>query len=897
MMTRSYRIAAAVAALCFTALTAAAADSAPFDLKGPDVEVLVTRGGKTLPIAKVPALQAGDRLRIHPDLPDTQSVHYLLIIAFMRGVTNPPPPTWFFKAETWKPPFHDEGLEVTVPAEAQQAAIFLAPETSGDIKTLRNAVRGRPGSFVRVLQDLNLASLERARVETYLAAMHQVPPTDEAAIKEDSTTLARSLSLKINQDCFLRPTSEQAQCLTTNTESMAVDMGQSSTSVVAQLTTGATSDLATQLAYTPGAGAGYYSAYVGAIFDVARILDGLHTALYQYIPALSSADNDTMHTKLNVPPSFRNPKSVIIISLPPVEPTALPTLSPVNLKQAACLQKPHTVLGIVGDPALYSTQYGHDFVLHFTDKQGKPLDLPATPDATLGGLKLDGSKVDTSRFALSATGALKGMWGFAAYDGPTFTFDISHASSWKVASTDQTALVIGRTDTLHLEDDEAACVSEVDVKVPGGSTSKAEFKISKPTEIEVQVPLKDAQPGALSVLVKEWGLATTDEVALNSYAEAGHLDSLTAYAGDPQILLKGTRLDEVSGVDFQNVHFNPGKLSREGGQDQLTLIAANAPAAQAFTVGQSGKAKFSLKDGRTLELPVEIAPARPRVTTLSRDVQVPANDNSIHLTDQGEVPQDGSLTFSLKTVIPAAFPRSEKIEVATEDDSLKTTLSLSDSSLVLEDATTMLATLDPRKSFGPSIFGPLRYRPVANDGTTGDWQSLGTVVRLPVVAGVTCPRLPRHAEPSAPENAPLVAPVNAPATAAAPDAAATTVAPTPSTPEASTPDANTPAASSQPGIAPSNPGDAVTLQPGRRTLKVDAPPAALPDPAQATSCTLRGSNLFLIDSIASDAAFTHSIQVPEGFPGQSINVPRPQAKTLYVKLRDDPDVVNTLQVP
>jgi hypothetical protein len=729
-----------------TALTAAAADSAPFDLKGPDIEVHVTRAGKTLPIAQVPALQAGDRLRIHPDLPDTQSVHYLLVVAFMRGVTNPPPPTWFFKAETWKPPFRDEGLEVTVPAEAQQAAIFLAPETSGDIKTLRNAVRGRPGSFVRALQDLNLASLERARVDTYLAAMHQVPPTDEAAIKDASTTLARSLSLKINQDCFLRPTAEQAQCLTTNTDNMAVDTGQNA-SVVAQLTTGATSDLATQLAYTPNAGAGYYSAYVGAIFDVARILDGLHTAQYQYIPALSSADGDTMHTKLNVPPSFHNPKSVIIISLPPVEKAALPTLSPVNLKQVACLQKPQTVLGIVGDPALYSTDYGHDFVLHFKDRQGKTLDLPATPDATLGGLKVDGSKVDTSRFALTATGSLKGMWGFENYDGPSFTFDISHASTWKTAPADQTALVVGRTDNLHLEDDEAACVSEVDLKIPGGATTRADFKVSKPTEIEVQVPLKDVKPGALSVLVKEWGLSTTDEVALNSYAEAGHLDSLTAYAGDPQVLLKGTRLDEVSGADFQSVHFTPGKLSREGGQDQLTLIAANPAAAQAFTVGESGKAKFALKDGRILELPVEVAAARPRVTTLSRDVQVPASDSTIHLTDQGEVPQDGGLTFSLKTVIPAIFPRTEKIEVATEDQSLKTTLSLTDSSLVLEDATTMLATLDPRKSFGPSIFGPLQYRPVANDGTTGDWQPLGTVVRLPVVNGVSCPRAPRHAEP------------------------------------------------------------------------------------------------------------------------------------------------------
>ncbi len=824
----------------------------------------VTRGGRSLPIAEVPRLQAGDRLRIHPNLPDTQSVHYLLVVAFMRGVTNPPPETWFTKAETWKPPFHDEGLEVVVPPEAQQAAIFLAPETNGDLKTLRKTVQGRPGSFVRALQDLDLASLERARIDAYLAAMHQVPLNNEAAIKDTSTILARSLSLKINQDCFLRATSEQAQCLTQNTDQMVVDPGQSA-SVVAQLTNGATSDLAAQISYTPTAGGGYYSAYVGAIFDVAKILDSLHTAQYQYIPALLSERDDTIHTKLNNPPSFHNPKSVIVISLPPIEPTPLPTLTPVNPKETECLQKPRTVLSIVGDPALYSTEYGHGFVLHFTDKQGVPLDLPATPDATLGGLKVDGSQVDTSRFGISATGSLKGMWGFESYDGPSFTFDISHATQWKIAPNEQTALVVGRTDTLHLEDDEAACVSEVDVKIPGGSTNKAGFKVSKPTEIEVQVPLKDAAPGDMSVLVKEWGLPTTDEVALHSYAEAGRLDSLTAYAGDSQMLLKGTRLDEVSGAELKGVHFNPGKLTRQGDVDELTLVAANPAAAAAFAAGASGKVKFTLKDGRTMDVPVEVQAPRPRVTTLSRDVQIPPADESIHLTDQTEVPQDGGLTFSLKTVVPATFPRSEQIEVSTDDDSLKTTLSLTDSSLVLEDSTTMLATLDPRKSFGPSIFGPLRYRPIAGDGTKGDWQPLGTVVRLPVVSGISCPRLSKaHPDPAAD---PPPAPADPPASAMS--ISTSTTPQTGPTLQTSTPAASQDTGAAQTGVTP-------------------VPQAV---------CTLQGSNLFLIDSVASDAAFTHSVQVPEGFSGSIINVPRPTAKMLYVKLRDDPEVVNTMQVP
>jgi len=52
---------------------------------------------------------------------------------------------------------------VTVPEEAQQALIFLAPETGGDFSTLRKAVKNRPGTFVRAVQDLQAASGDRMR--------------------------------------------------------------------------------------------------------------------------------------------------------------------------------------------------------------------------------------------------------------------------------------------------------------------------------------------------------------------------------------------------------------------------------------------------------------------------------------------------------------------------------------------------------------------------------------------------------------------------------------------------------------------------------------------------------------------------------------------------------------
>src|ERR1700759_957070 len=86
--------------LCLAA-TALLADPAPFDLVGPRIGVKVKHGDQTLPITAVPNLAVGDKLFIYPDFPPGQSAHYLLIAAFLRGSTNPPPENWFFKLETW----------------------------------------------------------------------------------------------------------------------------------------------------------------------------------------------------------------------------------------------------------------------------------------------------------------------------------------------------------------------------------------------------------------------------------------------------------------------------------------------------------------------------------------------------------------------------------------------------------------------------------------------------------------------------------------------------------------------------------------------------------------------------------------------------------------------------
>jgi hypothetical protein len=118
-------VAACFFAACMT--TALRADNARFDLEGPKIDIRVTRGSATLPISQVPNLQAGDKIWVKADLPASQSNHLLLIVAFLRGTTNEPPDSWFTKIETWDKKTV-EGTTVTVPAEAEQAILFVAPE-------------------------------------------------------------------------------------------------------------------------------------------------------------------------------------------------------------------------------------------------------------------------------------------------------------------------------------------------------------------------------------------------------------------------------------------------------------------------------------------------------------------------------------------------------------------------------------------------------------------------------------------------------------------------------------------------------------------------------------------------------------------------------------------------
>jgi len=308
--------------------------------------------------------------------------------------------------------------------------------------------------------------------------------------------------------------------------------------------------------------------------------------------------------------------------------------------------------------------------------------------------------------------------------------------------------------------------------------------------------------------VSQFGQSSPDVVSLQAYSDAAHLERFTMFAGDTHGVLTGTHLDEVASLELNGVHFTPAKGdTHEDRQKSLEMVAQNSSATAALQPNSTVSAHVTLNDGRTLDVPATIQPPRPKVTLVSKNMSPTAASSPVRFSNPEELPQDNRLSFFLKSEVTSEFHRTEKIEVATVNESFSTQLSLPDSSLIQQDAKSVLAILDPAKAFGPAAFGPLRFRPIDADGGKGDWQPLGVLVRVPTLKEIRCPD---------------------------------------------------------------------------STEKL---------------CTLLGSNLFLLDSVSADSDFKNHISVPAGYVSDSVSVPRPYGTRLYIKLRDDPATVATVNLP
>jgi hypothetical protein len=793
--------------VAFSASLSARADSVPlpFDLIGPELQIKVTRAGKTLPISAVPNLQPADKVWIRADLPSRQSARYLLVVAFLQGPTNPPPENWFTEIETWGKKIRDEGSSVEVPQNAQQALVFLAPETSGGFGALRSMVRGKPGIFVRASQDLEEASLERTRLDKFLDEIKSPPGSDTGPVAQRVALLSRTLGVKADPSCFEKPADQQQSCLTQDTGRLILsDM--KSESLVTALTSGASADLVGSISTTPLAARSYFSPYVGSAMDLIRLFNGLRTPELQYLPALAQLRADRLNLRLNSPPSFQNPRSVLVVGLPAVTPAIQPDLRAADAKHVFCLQSASLVLPVAGEPLVFSTGIAHDFVFRLQDKSGNPIDLPAAPDAARGGFTVDISGLQPDEVSPQASGKLHGLWGFDSYDGPSFDLRAAPSAQWTVPPTEASSLLAGRPGKVNLHSASTACVEKVSATDAAGNALNATWRAADPDVLEVDLALKDESAGTVKLLVQEFGSAQPDEVTLHTYSEPARLDRFMLNSGDQKGILTGLHLDQVSGFELNGVQFAPAKLAQDGEMDSLGLIAPSASATAGLPAGEKVVAHVTLKDGRVLELQTTVEPPRPEVTLVSKSVQNDSGPSALRMGNQDELPQNGRLSFLLKSEAPDKFPRDEEIEVATTDGSSDALLSLANGGLVLQDAAKVLAVLNPLKTLGPTAFGPLQFRPVDPDGK-GDWQPLARVVRIPTLREVRCPDAP------------------------------------------------------------------------------DQP------------CSLSGADLFLLDSVASGPEFKDAVSVQAGYSDTMLNVPRPNGTLLYIKLRDDPAVVDTAALP
>jgi hypothetical protein len=617
MSSRLYLLIFAAAVALGEATAVRAADPAPFDLAGPVIDVTVTRNGSTLPVSEVPNLASGDRLWIKADLPATQSAHYIMVAAFLRGATNPPPSSWFFLCETWSRGCAQDGLTLTVPNDAQQLLLFLAPATGGDFKTLVNTVRGRPGAFVRASQDLNQATLDRARLEAYLSVVRALDQGDRAALKDTVPLLARSLAIKVDEKCLERVAEVQAPCLMQGQNSLILNDGHS-TSIVEALTSGPASDLVMEASFTPQLNYGYYSPYIASVLDIARILDSFHTAQYQYIPALASQQGNRLALSLNTPPSFNNPKSVLVVALPAIEQPQLPPLHAVDPKATYCARKTPLLLPVYGAPLAFSTAYAHDMTLSLTARDGSVVDLAAHADARLGGFVIDSAGLMGASINDATRASLHGYWGFDRYDGPGFQLVSATAQKWQLAAADQGALIIGREDTIQLQAGSVACLAGVTLKDAAGRELPAEWTAVGTDTVDIKMAMQQAKPGTFTLLLSQYGVAQPQSIALHGFSEAARLDSFTLHAGDDQGMLKGTRLDEVASVTLNGIEFTPGKLASSQGVDRLPMLAADIAGSAALRPGDSAGAKVALKDGRVLDLTTVVDAPRPRVILIGK---------------------------------------------------------------------------------------------------------------------------------------------------------------------------------------------------------------------------------------------------------------------------------------
>ncbi len=303
-------------------------------------------------------------------------------------------------------------------------------------------------------------------------------------------------------------------------------------------------------AHTSLAGGGNYSAYVGAVVDLVRITSSLHTAQYQYIPAIAFPQDAALNLRLNTPPSFHNPKSVIVIGLPAIQAAVASASAPARTRKQSpacssptssfpsrarhssspppspttsssmCTQPDHPAPPPPTSPSP-PTPFSGGLVLN----PNRAKQAPATHEALTPGARPATRPRSRARPRAPSrrivTGSITGFWGFDPFTGPTIQLQDTPGKDWKIAATDP--LIAGRENHLLLTSTGSACVQKITLEATPGQQIEATFKPSdKPNVISVDLPLKSADPGSLHLAIHQYGETHPETVGHQDLLRARH---------------------------------------------------------------------------------------------------------------------------------------------------------------------------------------------------------------------------------------------------------------------------------------------------------------------------------------------------------------------------------------
>ncbi len=434
---------------------------------------------------------------------------------------------------------------------------------------------------------------------------------------------------------------------------------------------------------------------------------------------------------------------------------------------------------------------------------------------------------------MQTTGVVRGFWGFDRFEGPTLPLQRLPGRNWAVAT--QGDLFTGRSNTIALTSTGAACVAFIAL-TEGNSSHPLDWHANEADAkptISVKLPLEKTAPGGLSLAVRQFGDPQPQAVPLTAYADAVRVDDAVAHAADTWLTLRGTGLGSVSAATLNGLRFAP-HADAATDDHQVRMDATPDP-------GKTGT-PFKAGDHGTVELTLRDG------RTLRAPFHVDAARPAITLLNVSFQPgSQAGLPVTLGD--PHSIPLDGRLTLALRSDTPtrfartgKVEVAAVDGSasvlLSLQDRTLVLQ--DARTALGyvtPSAtFGPSGFGPL----------------QLRVVApdGATSDWIALGTLTRTPVLRSFAC--GARTTGAHPVVGAMVEPPT------------TPPASAEP---------------------------------TATPCTLSGSDLFLIDAVASNAAFSPAVEVPAGFALDTLSVPRPaDGHTLYLRLRDDPDHAASVQV-